>query len=55
MNSHILAVVSKEGGGGKDMDSRLDKARAAFTKLNKVWNSNQISKKNQNQIVQIHS
>ena len=27
------------------MDSRLNKARAAFTKLNKVWNSNQISKK----------
>ena len=25
------------------MDSRLNKARAAFTKLNKVWNSNQIS------------
>ena len=43
--TYLGAVVSKEGGGGKDMDSRLNKARAAFTKLNKVWNSNQISRK----------
>ena len=43
--TYLGAVVSKEGGGGKDMDSRLNKAKAAFTKLNKVWNSNQISRK----------
>ena len=42
--TYLGAVVSKEGGGGKDMDSRLNKARAAFTKLNKVWNSNQTSR-----------
>ena len=43
--TYLGAVVSKDGGGGKDMDSMLNKARTSFTKLNKVWNSNQISKK----------
>ena len=43
--TYLGAVVTKEGGGGKDNDNKLNMARAAFTKWNEVWNSNQISKK----------
>ena len=52
--TYLGAVVSKEGGGGKDMDSRLNKAMATFTKLNKVMKLKPDQQENQNQIVQIH-
>ena len=39
------AVVSTERGCGKDMDSRLSKARAAFRKLKRIWGSKQYNRR----------
>jgi hypothetical protein len=43
--TYLGAIVSKEGGGENDMNSRINKARAAFIKLNKVWRSKQFGRK----------
>ena len=39
--TYLGAIVSKDGGGGNDMNSRIYKARIVFKKLNKVWRSKQ--------------
>ena len=39
---YLGAKVCKEGGCMKDLKNRLSKARGAFNKLKKVWNSNNI-------------
>ena len=39
------AKVCKEEVGMKDMKTRLSKARGAFDKLKKIWNSNNISRR----------
>ena len=54
---YLGAVVSKEGGGGKDMDSRLNKARTAIRSIHKTEQSVDLKpdqQEKQNQIVQIH-
>ena len=35
--AYLGAMVNKEGGGSKDITNRLQKARAAFQRLGKVW------------------
>lgn len=42
---YLGATVSQQGGGMEDMKGRVSKARSAFIKLKKIWNSNNISKK----------
>lgn len=42
---YLGAMVSNQGGGMEDMRGRVSKARSAFTKLKKIFNSNNISKK----------
>ena len=37
--TYLGAIVSKDGGGGSDMNSRINKASVVFTKLNRVWRS----------------
>ena len=39
---YLGAKVCNEGAGMKDLKNRLSKARGAFNKLKKVWNSNNI-------------
>ena len=39
---YLRAKVCKEGGGMNDLKNRLSKARGAFNKLKKIWNSNNI-------------
>ena len=34
---YLGAIVDKEGGGSKDIRTRLQKARGAFQRLWKVW------------------
>jgi hypothetical protein len=43
--TYLGAKVSKDGGAGSDMKSRINKARNAFSKLNKVWKSKQFCRK----------
>ena len=43
--TYLGATICKEGGGMKDLKNRLSKARGAFARLNKIWNSNNISKR----------
>ena len=42
---YLGATVCKQGGGGEDVNARLGKAREAFVKLNRVWNSSSVSRK----------
>ena len=42
---YLGATVCKQGGGDEDIKARLGKARGAFVKLNRVWNSNSVTKK----------
>jgi len=42
---YLGATVCKQGGGGEDINARLGKARGAFVKLNRVWNSSSVSRK----------
>ena len=39
------AKFSKEGGGLKDLQNRLSKARGAYFRLKRIWNSNSISRR----------
>lgn len=43
--AYLGAIVSKEGGGEREMNSRINKARVAFTKLSKIWRSKQYGRK----------
>ena len=43
--TYLGATVSKQGGGEEDIKARLGKARGAFVKLNRVWNSSSVSRK----------
>lgn len=43
--TYIGATVSKDGGGMKDLKNRLSKARGAFIKLKKIWNSKSITRR----------
>jgi len=42
---YLGATVCKQGSGGEDINARLGKARGAFVKLNRVWNSSIVSRK----------
>lgn len=42
---HLGATVSKQGGGMEDLRRRVSKARSAFTRLKRIWNSHFTSKK----------
>ena len=42
---YLGATVCKQGGGDEDIKARLGKARGAFVKLNRVWNSSNVSRK----------
>ena len=40
------AIVCKQGGGGEeDIRARIERARRAFVKLNKVWSSSSVTRK----------
>ena len=39
---YLGAKVCKEGGCMKDLKNRLSKARGSFSKVKKIWNSNNI-------------
>ena len=43
--TYLGATVCKQGGGEEDIKARLGKARGAFVKLNRVWNSSSVSRK----------
>ena len=44
--NYLGATICKEGGGGmKDIKNRLSKARGAFVRLEKIWNSKSISRR----------
>ena len=42
---YLRATVCKQGDGEEDIKARLGKARRAFVKLNRVWNSSSVSRK----------
>ena len=42
---YLGATVCKQGGGEEDIKARLGKARGAFVKLNRVWNSSSVTRK----------
>ena len=35
--TYVGATICKEGGGMKDLQNRLSKARGAFVRLRKIW------------------
>ena len=43
--NYLRATVGKQWGGEEDTKTRLGKARGAFVKLNRVWNSSSLSRK----------
>ena len=43
--TYLGATICKERGGMKDLQNRLSKARGAFVKLKKIWNSKNISRR----------
>ena len=42
---YLGATVCKQRGGDEDIKARLGKAKGAFVKLNRVWNSSSVSRK----------
>ena len=42
---YLGATVCKQGGGEEDINARLGKARGAFVKLNRLWNSSFVPRK----------
>ena len=42
--TYLGAKVCQEGGGMEDLKSRLSKARGAFVRLKRIWNSSNISR-----------
>ena len=47
---YLGAAVTPEGGGMGDMKNRLSKARNTFTRLKKIWSSNNIRRKTKLQL-----
>ena len=43
--THLGAKVGKEGGGMKDLQNSLSKARGAYVRLKRIWNSSSISRR----------
>ena len=43
--NYLGATVCKQGVGEEDIKTRLRKAKGAFVKLNRVWNSSSVSRK----------
>ena len=43
--TYLGATVCKQGGCEEDVKARLGKARKAFVKLNRIWNSSSVSRK----------
>ena len=41
---YLGAMVDKEGGGDRDIKNRLQKARGAFYRLNRIWNTRSIGR-----------
>ena len=42
---YLGAVVDREGGGGRDIKNRMQKARGAFKSLWRVWSARGIGRK----------
>jgi len=42
---YLGGMVTQEGGSDEDINSRLEKARAAFSKLRNIWKSSQLKLK----------
>ena len=42
--TYLGAMVDKEGGGDKDIKNRLQKARGAFHRLNRIWSTRNIGR-----------
>ena len=42
---YLGATVCKQGGGEEDIKAGLGKARGAFVKLNRVWNSSSVTRR----------
>ena len=43
--TYLGATACKQGSSEEDIKARLEKAREAFVKLNRVWNSSSVSRK----------
>jgi hypothetical protein len=41
---YLGSLVSVDGGAAEDVDSRIKKARGAFTTLNRIWSSSVYTK-----------
>ena len=41
---YLCAMVDKEGGGDQDIKNRLQKARGAFYRLTRIWNTTSIGR-----------
>ena len=47
---YLDALLDKEGGATKDIQQRLSKARQTFYRLQRIWNSSEISRKTKIQL-----
>ena len=43
--TYLGAIICKEGGGMKDMKIRISKARGTFSRLRKIWNTKNITRR----------
>ena len=41
--TYLGAIISNQGGGGEDINSRIRKAMGSFMKLKQIWNSNKLT------------
>ena len=41
---YLSAMVDKDGGGDRDIKNRLQKARGAFYRCNRIWNTKSIGR-----------
>ena len=43
VDKYMGAIISNQGGGGEDINSRIRKAMGSFMKLKQIWNSNKLT------------
>ena len=43
--TYLSSVIKKDGGADDDVNARINKARLAFHRLNKIWSARYISKR----------
>jgi hypothetical protein len=52
--THLGSNVSEDGGSRKDVETRIQKARGAFTRLRKIWMSHYLNEDNKVKLLNVN-